>query len=314
MTDIVWRPGATLDALRARAALVDKVRDFFRERGVLEVDTPVLQSGANLDHGVIPFEVRAGERRCWLPTSPEHPLKRLLAAGSGAIWTLAPAFRAGELGRLHQPEFRMLEWYRPGWDDRRLYAEVLELLSALTACPIAHEILTYREAFQLHAQVDPFLDSHGVMLERLGDAGGAVADDPHAALDLLLATAVEPKLGRGKWTVITDYPPWASAQAQLREDERRQSVAARFEIYRDGIELANGYHELPSASDLKPRLVEECRRRGWPQDVRDARFEAAMASGIGNCAGVAVGFDRVVMIALGLDHITQSQAFPWDRA
>lgn len=299
--------------MRKRAELVDRAREFFRARDVLEVDTPVLQGGANLDHGVMPFEVIADGKR-WLPTSPEHPLKRLLAAGSGAIWTLAPAFRSGENGRLHSPEFRMLEWYRPGWDDRKLRDEVVELFGHLTTFGLKQEVVSYREAFQRHAQVDPFLDLHETILKRLGDRADVVRNDPHAALDLLLTNEIEPKLGRGMWTVITDYPPWASAQAQLREDEHRQSVAARFEIYRDGIELANGYHELASAHELKPRLMAEIKRRGWSHDCRDGLFEEAMASGLGNCAGVAVGFDRVVMLALGLENIAQTQAFPWDRA
>ena len=152
----------------------------------------------------------------------------------------------------------------------------------------------------------------GTEAERLGLVT-AVADDPHAALDLLLATRVEPHLGRGRWTALTDYPPWASAQARLRLDGAGRPVAARFEIYRDGIELANGYHELRDAAELGDRLAAELAARE-PGVVRDTRFEAAIAHGLGDCAGVAVGFDRVVMLALGLKTVSETQAFETDRA
>lgn len=309
----VWRPAATAATLRRRAELVARARAFFQTRGALEVDVPVLQGGANLDHGVVPYRLgtECGDR--FLPTSPEHPLKRLVCAGLGAVWALAPAFRRGELGRRHQPEFRMLEWYRPGWDDVRLRDETVALLAELTGWSADCEVLTYRDAFRRHAGIDPFVDGAGAVLARLGEAATAVADDPRAALDLLLATDVEPHLGRGRWTALTDYPPWASAQARLRPDADGNPVAARFEIYRDGIELANGYHELSDATELAARLGAELATRGT-EAARDARFEAAIAHGLGDCAGVAVGFDRVVMLALGLGTVAETMAFPADRA
>ena len=308
-----WRPMATFATLRQRAALVDRTRAFFATRGVLEVDVPVLQGGANLDHGVVPYRIETERGARFLPTSPEHPLKRLVCAGVGAVWTLAPAFRRGELGTRHQPEFRMLEWYRPGWDDLRLRDETVALLAEVSGWPAECETLTYRDAFIRHAGVDPFAADPEAVLVALADAADAVADDPHAALDLLLATRVEPHLGRGRWTALTEYPPWASAQARLRLDGAGRPVAARFEIYRDGIELANGYHELRDAAELGDRLAAELATRS-PDVARDARFEAAIAHGLGDCAGVAVGFDRVVMLALGLTTVGETQAFPIDRA
>jgi lysyl-tRNA synthetase class 2 len=306
-----WQPTAALETLRRRADLVERTRAFFRARGVFEADTPVLQGGANLDHGVVPFSLETGSGRGFLPTSPEHPLKRLIASGSGDVWTLAPAFRRGERGRLHAPEFRMLEWYRVGWDDRRLLGEVIELLAMLGDWSGAHEILTWREAFRRHAGLDPATAGDDELYARLAGDAAVVRGDRRAALDLLLTRDVEPWLGRGCWTALVDYPAEASAQARLRPGEDGAPVAARFELYRDGIELANGYHELTDATELQTRLDAELTRRD-AGEAHDQRFAAAMSAGLPDCAGVAVGFDRVVMLALGLDSVAATQAFSWD--
>ncbi|MBA3686769.1 MAG: EF-P lysine aminoacylase GenX [Planctomycetes bacterium] len=303
-------PSATLDTLRRRADLIERTRDFFRSRGVLEVDTPVLQGGANLDHGVVPM--RCEDR--FLPTSPEHPLKRLVASGSGAVWTLAPAFRRGELGKRHGPEFRMLEWYRPGWDDQAIAAETVDLLEALSGLRGGSERVSWREAFRQHAGCDPRTASDADLRERLGIDADAAGGDREIALDLLLTRDVEPHLGRGRWTLLVDYPASGAAQARLRRDAEGELVAARFEVYRDGVELANGYWELTDAAELDARLEGERAGRGDPTVRRDQRFAAAMSAGLGDCAGVAVGFDRVVMLALGLGSVAETQAFAWDRA
>jgi lysyl-tRNA synthetase class 2 len=308
-----WKPTATLDTLRKRAELLTRTRDFFATRGALEVDTPVLQGGANLDPSIAPISVDAGLPR-FLPTSPEHPLKRLVAAGAGAVWTLAPAFRRGERSARHQPEFRMLEWYRPGWDHLRLLDEVVELLDHLARWGRACEILTYREAFRRHAGIDPEFASDAELERLLGDSWRDIGGDRDAAVDLLLATRLEPHLGRGGLTAIIDYPPRLAAQAKVRTGKDGAPAAARFELYRDGIELANGYWELTDARELGGRLQTELDRRGGAMLARDARFEAAMAAGLPDCAGVALGFDRVVMLALGLPEVAATMAFPWDRA
>jgi lysyl-tRNA synthetase class 2 len=307
-----WRPSASWSTLRARAALVERTRRFFAARGMLEVDTPLLQGGANLDHGVLPFLIHADGAERFLPTSPEHPLKRLLAAGAGDLWTLAPAFRRQERGRLHSPEFRMLEWYRLGWDDRRLLAETVSLLADLTGGATDHEVLSWREAFRRHAGLDPARADDAAIAARLGADAAVVHGDRRASLDLLLTRDVEPQLGRGRWTALVDYPAEASAQARLRAGEDGALVAARFEIYRDGIELANGYHELYDGAELSRRLAAELggRRDGERQD---RYFLAAMAAGLPGCAGVAVGFDRVVMLSLGLATVAETRAFAWER-
>jgi lysyl-tRNA synthetase class 2 len=289
---MTWRPCATLDTLRARSAMVDRVRRFFAERGALEVDTPVLQDGANLDHGVQPFAV--GGR--FLPTSPEHPLKRLVAAYRQDVWTLAPAFRSGERGTRHQPEFRMLEWYRVGWDDARMADETVAVLELITGLGGGTERLAWHDAWS-RAGLDP---------TTVGPADGFSREE---RLDLLLTERIEPGLGRGCWTVLTDYPASGAAQARLRRDAQGRSVAARFEIYRDGIELANGYHECVDAAELRARHQAELPTHSGCR--LDESFHAMMADGLPDCAGVAVGFDRAVMLGLGLRTVAETMAFPY---
>jgi lysyl-tRNA synthetase class 2 len=308
-----WRPRATPEALRERAEILARMRAFFRERGVLEVDTPVLQGGANLDPGSQSLSVRCGTEARFLPTSPEHPLKRLVAAGYGAVWALAPAFRMHERSRRHQPEFRMLEWYRPGWDDERLRDEVVELLDRCCGWGRSCEVIRYREAFRRWCGLDPETATEAELARALG-ADAALARDRGAAIDLLLASRIEPELGRGRLTAITDYPPRLAAQARLRPGPDGAPAAARFELYKDGIELANGYWELTDAAELGARLGAELAARADASLARDARFEAAMASGLPACAGVALGFDRVAMLALGLSDVAEAMAFPWDLA
>ncbi len=307
-----WRPTASVGVLRRRAELVERTRQFFRERNALEVDTPVLQSGANLDHGVLPFRLDLHHGARFLPTSPEHPLKRLVAADYGDVWALAPAFRVGERGRRHGPEFRMLEWYRLGWDDRRLAEEVIALLALLTDKPSTHSIISWRDAFRTYAKIDPLTADDATIMAHLGNDAAVANGDRRVALDLLLTRDVEPQLGRDSWTVLTDYPADQCAQARIRNDANGTPVAARFEIYRSGIELANGYHELLDGSLLRERLAGELASRTAGEQL-DERFLSAMAHGLPDCAGVAVGFDRVVMLALGLNHIEQTQAFGWEN-
>lgn len=312
--DATWRPQATLETLRQRAALVTTTRAFFAQRGVLEVDTPVLQQGVNLDHGVSPFIISTTQEPRFLPTSPEHALKRLVAAGYGAVWTLAPAFRSGESGRRHRPEFRMLEWYRPDWDDARLRDEVTQYMIALTGDTCPSEIITWRNAYRTHADIDPDTASDADLHARLGSMADAVTNR-NEALDLILVSFIEPHLGRDGWTYLIDYPATAAAQARTRRDTDGRLVAARFELYRHGIELANGYHECIDASELQARLEAERQLRANAKDLRlDQYFAEAMRSGLGDCAGVAVGFDRVVALALGLTDVGDGMAFPFERA
>jgi lysyl-tRNA synthetase class 2 len=207
----------------------------------------------------------------------------------------------------------MLEWYRVGWDDRRLALEVIALLHDLSGLGTDHEVLTWRNAFRSYAGIDPLTADDATLFTRLGSDAAVAAGDRRVALDLLLTRDVEPRLGQGRWTVLTDYPADQCAQARIRSDADGKSVAARFELYRNGVELANGYHELLDGTALAERLRHERDQRGT-SDQLDERFLAAMSAGLPDCAGVAVGFDRVVMLALGQSDISSTQTFGWNNA
>jgi len=317
-----WRPTASLDNLSRRAEVVAKVRAFFAERDVLEVETPCLSAATVTDLHLasvrVADDVRSPELRgAWLQTSPEFHMKRLLAAGSGPIFQISRVFRDGESGRRHNPEFTMLEWYRPGWDHRRLMPEVGELLSTVLGVGPAERV-TYRDAFQRHAGLDPFSAPDDDLERCAADHGmppprGELSRDDR--LHLVMATAVEPNLGRARPTLVYDYPASQAALARIRPDD--PPVAERFEAYVEGVELANGYHELIDAEEQRRRFdADLCAREraGLPPVRRDDRLLAALAHGLPPCAGVALGLDRLVMLACGAESIDQVIAFPVERA
>jgi lysyl-tRNA synthetase class 2 len=324
-----WRPTAALDTLRLRAQLLATVRAFFAARGVLEVETPCLGAAAVTDPHLHSIAARLGgvgaggpERLLYLQTSPEYAMKRLLAAGSGPIYQLARAFRDGETGRYHNPEFTLLEWYRPGFDHHRLMDEVEELVVALLDAPPA-ERLTYAEAFRSRAGVDPFADPVERLAEAAGEAaGGGVPDlgeDRDGWLDLLMAISVAPTLGRGRPAFVHDFPASQAALARVREPipEGGPAVAERFELFVEGIELANGFHELADPAEQRRRFEADLARRrarGLPEPPIDERLLAALATGLPDCSGVALGFDRLVMLAAGAAALAEVVAFPVDRA
>jgi elongation factor P--(R)-beta-lysine ligase len=298
---ISYLPTASLDMLRRRAELLKEIRKFFDERGFLEVETPILSHDTVVDRHLDPLAVtlfadpREPERgeKLWLQTSPEFGMKRLLAAGATAIYQITKAFRGGEIGLLHNPEFTMIEWYRSG-DD---YAAGMQLLDDLAAAILARgasERLTFREAFLKFAEVDPFAEHHDEF-----------------QLDYLLASRVQPKLGLARPTILYDYPAGQAALARVREGET--PVAERFELFIDGLELANGYHEL-----LDPEVL---RRRNQENNVlraaagkyalpEDSRLLAAMDAGFPACSGCALGFDRLVMAVTGAKSLADVMAFP----
>jgi lysyl-tRNA synthetase class 2 len=298
-------PTASLDMLRRRADLLKLVRQFFDDRDFLEVETPLLSHDTVVDRHLDPLAVTLfGDPRqpdhgpkLWLQTSPEFAMKRLLAAGATAIYQVTRAFRGGEAGRLHNPEFTIVEWYRAG-DN---YEAGMYLLSDLAAAILGRAVaerLTYREAFERYAGVDP-LDGQRTHLE----------------LDLLLSQRVEPQLGRSRPTILCDYPADQAALARLRPGD--PSVAERFELYVDGVELANGYHELldPAILRERNRTNNELRATdGKYQLPADSRLLAAMDHGLPACSGCALGFDRLVMVATGAKSIQEVMAFPIERA
>jgi lysyl-tRNA synthetase class 2 len=320
MPDQTWRPTATHEALRARAALLERARGFLRERGVVEVEPPALSAAAPPDLHLAPLAV-AGHG--WLHTSPEYALKRLVAAGFGDCFALGKVWRDGERGRNHNPEFTMLEWYRVGWDHLRLMDEVAALIAELLAPRVqlaAPEHLTYREAFEQHLGFDPLSASDRMLDVHLTNLGldDQLCSDRDAKLDLLASHLVYPKLGHGRVTLLHDYPASQCMLARIRSARAgAPAVAERFEAFVDGLELANGYHELGDAAEQRARLDAAAAARaaaGLPAVALDARFVAALAHGLPDCAGVALGFDRVVMLSLGAERIDQVIAFPAERA
>lgn len=314
-----WRPVASADVLRARAHLLGAVRDYFARSGVLEVETPALSRTGVTDPHLTSFQVSGstGSPR-YLHTSPEFAMKRLLAAGSGSIYQICHVFRSGEQGRLHHSEFTLIEWYRVGYDHWQLMVDVSALLHRLLAGrPLGPpEYLSYAEAFTRYTGLDPhttpsqvfaeYAQTHGIHLEC--NAGGADLDFWR---DLLLSHEIEPHLGRGHLTFLYDYPASQAALAKVRPGP--PPVAERFEVYVDGIELGNGFHELGNAQELGERFAAEQARReqqGLAPMAVDQALLAALDHGLPACAGVALGFDRVVMLATGQNHIRDVLTFP----
>lgn len=325
MTGADWPPSADPEALSARASLLAGIRRFFVDARVMEVETPVVSRAGVSDPALESLRTAwAGSagtpERLWLHTSPEFPMKRLLAAGSGPIYQICKVFRDGERGRLHHPEFSLLEWYRPGWDYRRLMGELADLVrDALgqPALPVA--TLTYRELFHSRLGVDPFQVQADELRRFARDRGISGVDrmdlDRDGWLDLLLTHCIEDGLGRGGLTFVCDYPPSQAALARIRGGHR--PVAERFELYLEGVELANGFQELTDGDEQRRRFVDDVARRtslGLESPPLDERFLAALEAGMPDASGVAVGLDRLLMVMTGSSHIDQVLAFPVERA
>ena len=319
-----WQPSASLAALRQRAAILARLRAFFAARGVWEVETPILGAACASDphlQAVVLADSPWGPR--YWQTSPEAHMKRLLAAGSGAIYQIYRAAREAERGRLHNPEFTLLEWYRPGFDHHALIAEVDELVRAVVVdgpSLAPSTILSYREAFLRHAGLDPFTADMAEFKDCLAIAGVHLAAgidglDRDGWLDLVMTHCVAPHLGRDGPCFITEYPASQAAMARLLPGDPAR--AARFELYLQGIELANGYHELCDAMEQRARILQDLMWRqahGLPAVPVDEALLAALAAGLPDCAGVALGVDRLVMLATGADTLDAVLAFPVERA
>ncbi len=330
-----WRPAAGREALVRRAALLARTRAVFAERGGLEVETPLLVSAPVTEVHIASARVtlEPGAPEFYLSTSPEHAMKRLLAAGCGDIYQICRAVRGFEVSALHNPEFTLVEWYRLGFSLEQLMDEVAALVrTLLDAAPQAEraagtraaravEHLSYRDAFLEAFGLDP-LSAPLAALEAAartwgyaarGSAAGQICRDE--LLDFLVAVRLGPRLGRGRLTFLHGYP--ASQASLARLDPRDPRTALRFELYCEGIELANGFDELASAQELRARLGRDLERRkalGLPELGVDERLLAALAAGLPSCAGVALGFDRVLMLALGAQRLGEVLAFPADRA
>jgi elongation factor P--(R)-beta-lysine ligase len=317
-----WRPTAALAALRQRATMLKCTRAFFEQRGVLEVETPTLSAAAVSDPQIesLATQIAGLAGRRYLCPSPEYAMKRLLAAGSGDIYQICRVFRDAERGRWHNPEFTMIEWYRVGFDDTALMSEVEALIAELLA-PVRAigpaERLSYTEALRRHAGVDAFGSTEDELLAA-ARRHGIQCDaelDRDAKLDLLMGLVVCPRLGRNNPCFVCDYPASQAALARLKPGLPR--VAARFELYLDGLELANGFHELAQAEEQRARFTHDLALRAQRAQVQsplDDNFLAALTSGLPDCAGVALGFDRLVAIALGADKLADALAFSIENA
>jgi lysyl-tRNA synthetase class 2 len=313
-----WQPSAHLERLRRRAQLLATTRQFFSERGVLEVETPLLCSAGVTDPAIEPLTIDRGVSITaprYLQTSPEYAMKRLLAAHGEPIWQLARAFRDGEAGSRHNPEFTLLEWYRPGFSLEELMVEVIDLVAAcLGKRPV--QCRRYRDLFREHLDLDPMTASDDAV-ERLARARvdvGGIEGDRDLWLDLLMSHLVEPQLEGA--CLVHDYPASQAALARVEQVDG-VAVARRFELYVDGLELANGYHELADATEQRRRFDADNRRRaacGQPEHPVDEYLLAALEHGLPDCCGVALGFDRLLMLATGVMDIREVQAFDWNSA
>jgi elongation factor P--(R)-beta-lysine ligase len=316
-----FRPGASVAVLGARAAMLARCREFFAARGVLEVETPILSRATVTDVHLASLETRlAGRPRpYYLQTSPEYAMKRLLVAGCPDLYQICKVFRDGESGRLHNPEFTMLEWYRRGFDQHALMDEVEALLGTLLGGRLAlpAERITYRDAFRRVLGADPLaapLEELSALAAARAGAAGA-SEDRDTALELLMGVVVGPALGRDRLTFVHDYPASQAALARLLPGT--PPVAARFEAYVGGLELCNGFHELADAAEQRRRFEADRaarRARCLPLPPIDEQLLAALAAGLPDCAGVAVGLDRVLMLATACSSIREVLTFAVDEA
>jgi elongation factor P--(R)-beta-lysine ligase len=316
-----WQPTARLEVLKLRASLLARVRAYFAATGALEVDTPVMVGAAVTDVHLESLEVRRadGTSAGFLQTSPEYAMKRLLCAGAPDLYQVARVFREGERGRNHNPEFTMVEWYRRGMDHLALMDDVESLLRALLEPLLAvgpTRVVTYAEAFRESLGCDPLGSTTGeieaCLRARGTDVPATLIDDRDGLLDLAMASHVAPGFADDRLTFVHDFPASQAALARIRGP-----VASRFEAFWGGLELANGFHELADAAEQSRRFgvdLGERARRGQPHHQPDRRFLAALAAGLPPCAGVALGFDRVAMIASGASRIDEVIAFPVERA
>jgi len=355
-----FRPAATWSILRRRAELLRELREFFDRRGFLEVETPILSADIVVDRhldplsAILPDDPRRPDigRRLWLHTSPEFAMKRLLAAASEpgaatAIYQVAHVFRAGERGRLHNPEFTMVEWYRVGDDMAAGMSLLSDLCESLLKTGPAERI-SYRDAFLRWVGIDP-LTADGPALAAvaagrdLAIPDGLLLDDRDAWLELLFVELVQPNLGQVpnmpseigridnpsyRAAIVYDYPASQAALARTRPCMSHDAVhdpparepplvAERFELFVRGVELANGYHELLDATELRCRFAAANAQRaagGKPRLPEESRLLAALEHGLPPCSGTALGFDRLVMLAVGAQSIDEVIAFPIERA
>jgi len=333
-----FRPTADWSNLRLRAEMLQRLRAFFDARGFLEVQTPILSADTVVDRHLDPFFVEVGNQgakenvqcsmsnvqfstRRWLQTSPEFAMKRLLAGGAGRIYEVARVFRQDELGPLHNPEFTLVEWYQPGDDLNAGMQTTSDLCEAILERGPAEKI-SYAEAFERYVGIDPHAADGRQLADKTKQLGieapaSMSLADRDGWLDLLMVECIQSHLGSSRPALLYDYPASQAALAQIRHDAGHPPAAERFELYFHGIELANGYHELLDPAELRARNAQVNAQRnsdGKPTLPEESRLLAAMEFGLPPSVGVALGFDRLVMLAVGAKSIAEVMAFPFDRA
>ncbi|MDF7670204.1 elongation factor P--(R)-beta-lysine ligase [Orbaceae bacterium ESL0721] len=331
-----WQPTASTTNLIKRAKIISQVREFFADRGILEVETPILSHYAVTDLHLSSFHTRylkPGEtvtdlihsegadhfaNKFSLVTSPEYHMKRLLAAGSGSIYQISKCFRNHEeVSRYHNPEFTMLEWYRTQFDMDQMINEVDELLQLILGCKAA-ERLSYQNAFIDHLNLDPLTANREQLVAAINclDIGFDTTNIDHdTLLQTLFTFGVEPHIGQERPVAIYNFPATQAALAEINQKDHR--VASRFEFYFKGVELANGFKELTNAKEQQARFEHDNQLRvehGYDQQIIDTKLLAAMAAGLPDCAGVAVGLDRLIMLAISAKSLAEVIAFTFERA
>jgi lysyl-tRNA synthetase class 2 len=316
-----WQPSASIETLRIRASLLKTLREFFSLKKIMEVETPILCHTSVTDPFIhsIPAhflaQPKGKEQRYHLQTSPEYAMKRLLAAGSGAIYQITKAFRQSEIGQYHNPEFTMLEWYRPGFTHHDLMDEMDELLQLVLRQAPA-ERMSYAKLFHTYLNIDPHYASRAELAHcaKKHDIYVNGITDCDTWLDILMSQYIQPKMNKEKPLFVYDFPASQAALARIALTE--PPVASRFEVYFKGIELANGFHELQNAQEQRQRFEKNLQLRrelDLNEITIDELFLAALASGLPDCAGVALGIDRLVMLATQQDSIADVLSFEFSR-
>ncbi len=319
-SNITWRPTADINTLHQRAKLIKQTRAFFDARAFLEVETPILSQYTVTDPFINSFSTHATQLtpKLYLQTSPEYHMKRLLAAGSGPIFQLTKAFRQDEAGSRHNPEFTILEWYRPGYNHHQLMDEMNDFLmhifnTHLNLTIKNSERISYQEVFEFYLQINPLtasIESLQQCVKNQGIEYSALNDenaDKDICLDILMSHCIEPNLGQTCPIFIYDYP---ASQAALSIQQGQ--VGERFEVYYKGIELANGFHELTDSIEQRARFIgnlEKRKKLNLPELSLDKYFLEALNNGFPPSSGVALGFDRLMMLALGKKNIQEVMSF-----
>lgn len=313
-----WQPSSSLQALKARSNLNHYIREFFSLRQVMEVETPIISQASVADVNLKPVAAQVCAKNTYLHTSPEYAMKRLLAAGSGDIYQICKVFRDDEVGSRHNPEFTMLEYYRLRFDLKTLMDEVAQLVGDYLSIQNRLDI-NYQQAVKQYASVDAFADQDKTLRERVNEfVGEELLLSRDECLDIIMSHVVEPNLPKDCLVFIYDYPASQAALAKTTNNVDGHCIAKRFELYVNGLELANGYHELTDVDEQKLRFAEEAKKiknqTEQASRIQDQNFIHALESGLPECSGVAIGLDRILMLKQAVTSISDVLAFDFSRA